>query len=38
MTDGGEGLIIMGDLPGWKRVSLCWVTYPDGRWRKRVSL
>jgi hypothetical protein len=28
-----DGLIMMGDLPGWKKmmVSLWWVTYPNGR-------
>ena len=30
------GLIVMGDLPRWKKmwktaVSLSWVTYPDGK-------
>ena len=29
-----DGLIVMGDLPKWKRrrvVSFLWVTYPGGR-------
>ena len=30
-----DGLIMMGDLPKWKMmVSLWWVTYPNGRWKK----
>jgi len=27
-----DGLIMMGDLPRWKMVSLWWVTYPKERW------
>jgi hypothetical protein len=27
-----DGLIMMGDLPKWKMVSLWWVTYPSERW------
>jgi len=31
VKSGASGLIVTGDLPRWKIVSLLWVTYLDGK-------